>query len=32
MLADQDLCAQSRNPMDMMAHGCSTTLFQATQQ
>ena len=28
-LADQNSCAQSRNPMDMMVHGCSASLFQA---
>lgn len=26
---DQDFCAQSRSPIDMMVHGCSTSLFQA---
>ena len=30
--ADQNLCAQSRSPMDMMRHGWSTSLFQAWQQ
>ncbi len=29
---DQNPCAQSRSPMDMMRHGCSTSLFQAAQQ
>jgi len=24
--------AQSRNPMDMMRHGCSMSLFHASQQ
>lgn len=28
-LADQNSCAQSRNPMDIMVHGCFTSLFQA---
>ncbi len=28
-LVDQDPCAQSRCPMDMMVQGCSTSLFQA---
>ena len=31
-LADQNPCAQSRNPRDMMRHGCSTSLFHASQQ
>jgi hypothetical protein len=31
-LADQNRCAQSRSPMDMMRHGCSTSLFHASQQ
>jgi hypothetical protein len=25
---DQNLCAHSRRPMDIMVHGCSTSLFQ----
>ena len=29
--SDQNPCAQSRNPMDMMRHGWSTSLFQAKQ-
>ena len=29
---DQNPCAQSRSPMDMMRQGCSTSLFQAAQQ
>jgi hypothetical protein len=29
---DQNPCAQSRSPMDMMVQGCSTSLFQAWQQ
>ncbi len=32
VLADQNPCAQSRNPRDMMRHGCSTSLFHASQQ
>ncbi len=31
-LADQNPCAQSRSPMDMMRHGWSTSLLQAWQQ
>jgi len=31
-LADQNPCAQSRNPRDMMRHGCWTSLFHASQQ
>ena len=31
-LADQNPCAQSRRPMDMMVQGCATSLFQAWQQ
>src|SRR5207302_4467937 len=31
-LTDQDRCAQSRKPMDMMVQGWSTSLFQAWQQ
>ena len=31
-LADQNRCAQSRNPMDMMRHGWSMSLFHASQQ
>src|SRR5215470_9386186 len=31
-LSDQNPWAQSRRPMDMMAHGWSTSLFQASQQ
>ena len=31
-LADQNRCAHSRSPMDMMRQGCSTSLFQASQQ
>ncbi len=30
--ADQHWWAQSRKPMDMIRHGCSTSLFQASQQ
>jgi hypothetical protein len=30
--SDQNPCAQSRSPMDMMVQGCSTSLFQAWQQ
>lgn len=30
--ADQNPCAQSRIPMDMMRQGCSTSLFPASQQ
>ena len=30
--ADQNPCAQSRSPMDMMRHGWSVSLFQAWQQ
>ena len=30
--ADQDRCAQSRRPMDMIRQGWSTSLFQAAQQ
>ena len=30
--SDQNLCAQSRSPMDMMRHGWSASLFQASQQ
>jgi AraC-like DNA-binding protein len=30
--SDQYPCAQSRSPMDMMRHGWSTSLFQASQQ
>jgi Schlafen, AlbA_2 len=29
---DQNLYAQSRSPMDMIRHGWSTSLFQASQQ
>jgi transposase len=29
---DQNLCAQSRRPMDMMRQGWSVSLFQAEQQ
>ena len=29
---DQNPCAQSRIPIEMMIHGCSTSLFQAWQQ
>jgi hypothetical protein len=29
---DQNPCAQSRKPMDMMVQGWSTSLFQAAQQ
>ena len=29
---DQNPCAQSRMPMDMMVHGWSMSLFQASQQ
>ena len=29
---DQNRCAQSRNPIDIMVHGWSTSLFQAKQQ
>ena len=29
---DQDRCAQSRRPIDMMVQGWSTSLFQAKQQ
>ena len=29
---DQNLCAQSRMPMDMMVQGWSISLFQASQQ
>ena len=32
MLTDQNLCAQSRNPMDMMRHGWASSFFQASQQ
>jgi predicted outer membrane protein len=32
ILIDQNSCAQSRSPMDMMRHGCSTSLFHASQQ
>ncbi|WP_348983926.1 DDE-type integrase/transposase/recombinase [Methylosinus sp. C49] len=32
ILTDQNPCAQSRNPMDMMRHGWSMSLFQAAQQ
>jgi galactokinase/mevalonate kinase-like predicted kinase len=31
-LIDQNLCAQSRSPMDMILHGWSTSLFHASQQ
>ncbi len=31
-LADQNPCAQSRSPMDMIRHGWSMSLFQAWQQ
>jgi hypothetical protein len=31
-LIDQNPCAQSRSPMDMMRHGWSVSLFQASQQ
>jgi hypothetical protein len=31
-LGDQNLCAQSRKPMDMMVQGWSVSLFQASQQ
>ena len=31
-LVDQNSCAQSRSPMDMMVQGASTSLFQAAQQ
>jgi hypothetical protein len=31
-LADQNPCAQSRRPIDMMVQGCATSLFQAWQQ
>ena len=31
-LCDQNRCAQSRNPMEMMRHGCSSSLFQVSQQ
>ncbi len=31
-LSDQNRCAQSRRPMDMMVQGCATSLFQASQQ
>jgi uncharacterized membrane protein len=27
-LIDQNLCAHRRRPMDMMVHGCATSLFQ----
>jgi hypothetical protein len=30
--SDQNPCAQSRSPMDMMVQGRSTSLFQAWQQ
>jgi hypothetical protein len=30
--SDQNPCAQSRRPIDMMVQGCSTSLFQAWQQ
>ncbi|WP_090571021.1 helix-turn-helix domain-containing protein [Belnapia rosea] len=29
---DQNRCAQSRSPMDMIVQGCSTRRFQARQQ
>jgi len=29
---DQNRCAQSRNPIDMIVQGWSTSLFQAKQQ
>jgi hypothetical protein len=29
---DQNACAQSRKPSDMIFQGCSTSLFQASQQ
>ena len=32
MLTDQNPCAQSRNPMDMMRQGWASSLFQASQQ
>jgi len=31
-VTDQNPCAQSRSPMDMMRQGCATSLFQASQQ
>jgi hypothetical protein len=31
-LGDQNPCAQSRRPIDMMVHGCSVSLFHAAQQ
>src|SRR6266567_3823878 len=31
-LSDHDRWAHSRKPMDIMVHGCSTSLFQAWQQ
>jgi arginase len=31
-LTDQDPCAQSRRPSDMIRQSCSTSLFQASQQ
>ena len=32
MLTDQNPCAQSRSPMDMMRHGWASSLFHASQQ
>jgi len=31
-LADQNLCAHSRSPMDMMRHGWASSLFHVSQQ
>jgi hypothetical protein len=30
--ASQDRCAQSRIPIDVIFHGCATSLFHASQQ
>ncbi|SEN20955.1 hypothetical protein SAMN05216228_10032 [Rhizobium tibeticum] len=30
--ANQNRCAQSRIPIDMIFHGCATSLFHASQQ
>jgi hypothetical protein len=32
ILINQNPCAHWRKPMDMMRHGCSTSLFHASQQ
>ena len=32
MITDQNPCAQSLSPMDMIVQGCAMSLFQASQQ